>query len=104
MGAYRAMLRAEEERLARMPKPPPLFTAPPQSVVPSAFGQGAAELVVREGADPLLVECLRLLRRLVAGGAMPQGMFDNRQLFSLMERLRAAVEYVPPQPKPVETK
>ncbi len=97
-GAYRAMLRVEEARLAAMPKPPPLFTGNAPSVVPTAFGAGAAELVVREGADPLHVESFKILRRLVAGGMIQPGAFDPRQLFGHLNALRVAVEY---QPKPV---
>lgn len=94
--AYRAMLAQEEQRLAqRTEHAAPLVYPQPQSVVPSQFGVGAAELVIREGADPLLVESFKILRRLVASGVAMTAGFDPRQLFSHMEKLRAAIEYVP---------
>lgn len=101
--AYRGMLAQEEARLASLPPVKPLYAAPAQSVVPTAFGAGAAELVVREGADPLNVESFKILRRLVAGGMIQPGAFDPRQLFTHLNNLRAAIEYAPKPADPVAT-
>lgn len=93
------MLRQEEARLAAIPKPAPMFAAAPaQTVIPTHFGAGAAELVIREGADPLHVECFKALRRFVVTGAAMQGGANPRETYALLERLRAAIEYAP---KPV---
>lgn len=103
MLAHRATLAGEEARLeARRLQNPMPTVGVVQGLVPSAWGASQSELVVREGADPLYVECFRTLRRLVAGGSPLLAMMDVPSLMKLIGTLREKIEYRAPDPAPVK--
>lgn len=74
--------------------------APPPTVWPAStsaartlmHGYSLPENKVREGADPVHVECLNLLEKLVAGGAINQFMeMANLEVLDMIERLKKIV-------------
>lgn len=93
--AHRATLAEEERRLEARRAANPMPAAGPvnKGLIPSAWGSAQAELVVREGADPLYVESFRTLRRLVAGGSPLLAAMDVPGMLKLIAALRDRIEY-----------
>lgn len=94
--AHRSMLADEERRLAAMRAKNPMPQIPDITSMPSSFVSGAQkrDLVVKEGADPLLVEAYDCLSTLVAGGLISPA-YDKRKVLSTMQRIEGAIQYVP---------
>lgn len=94
--AHRAMLAEEEKRLQLLRARNPVPQIPDVTPLPHSHLSGAQQraIVVREGADPLHVEAFQVLGNLVAGGLVAPG-YDKRPLLALLQKLEAAVQYVP---------
>lgn len=94
--AHRSMLADEERRLAAMRAKNPLPAIPDITSMPSSFVSGAQkrDLVVKDGADPLLVEAYDCLSTLVAGGLISPA-YDKRKVLGTMQKIEQAIQYVP---------
>jgi hypothetical protein len=92
---HQANMVAEQERLSRLPKLPPLPSY--AGTGPASFLTGAsqAEIVVKEGYDPLHLRAFKFVRTLVAGGLILPGALPQSEAEGLMNDLRRALEPAP---------